>query len=72
MDSFRASVQIWAEVVECAALTGEMDYLLRVQVADMTQYSRFIMDTHAQACQRAGLQNQLCVGPGEVHHTVSL
>ena len=45
MDSFCASVQTWAEVVECAALTGEMDYLLRVQVADMTHYSRFIMNT---------------------------
>ncbi len=30
MDLFRASVQTWPEVVECAALTGEMDYLLRV------------------------------------------
>ena len=45
MDSFRASVQTWPEAVECAALTGEMDYLLRVQVADMAHYSRFIMDT---------------------------
>ena len=45
MDSFSASVQTWPEVVECAALTGEMDYLLRVQVADMAHYSRFIMDT---------------------------
>ncbi|MDR2333419.1 Lrp/AsnC family transcriptional regulator [Diaphorobacter ruginosibacter] len=45
MDVFRASVQTWPEVVECAALTGEMDYLLRVVVADMSHYSRFIMDT---------------------------
>ena len=45
MDVFRASVQAWPEVVECAALTGEMDYLLRVVVADMAHYSRFIMDT---------------------------
>lgn len=45
MDLFRASVQTWPEVVECAALTGEMDYLLRVVVADMGHYSRFIMDT---------------------------
>jgi hypothetical protein len=45
MDVFRASVQTWPEVVECAALTGEMDYLLRVVVADMAHYSRFIMDT---------------------------
>jgi Lrp/AsnC family leucine-responsive transcriptional regulator len=45
MDLFRASVQAWPEVVECAALTGDMDYLLRVVVQDMAHYSRFIMDT---------------------------
>ena len=45
MDLFRASVQAWPEVVECAALTGEMDFLLRVVVQDMAHYSRFIMDT---------------------------
>ncbi len=45
MDLFRASVLTWPEVVECAALTGEMDYLLRLVVADMAHYSRFIMDT---------------------------
>ena len=45
MDLFRASVVTWPEVVECASLTGEMDYLLRVLVEDMAHYSRFIMDT---------------------------
>jgi Lrp/AsnC family transcriptional regulator, leucine-responsive regulatory protein len=45
MDLFRASVQTWPEVVECVALTGEMDFLLRVVVQDMAHYSRFIMDT---------------------------
>src|SRR3954465_10847096 len=35
MDLFRASVQGWPEVVECAALTGEMDFLLCVLVQDM-------------------------------------
>jgi Lrp/AsnC family leucine-responsive transcriptional regulator len=45
MDEFRASVTAWPEVVECVALTGEMDYLLRVVVADMAAYSRFMMDT---------------------------
>jgi Lrp/AsnC family leucine-responsive transcriptional regulator len=45
MDVFRASVQGWPEVVECVALTGEMDFLLRVVVEDMAHYSRFIMDT---------------------------
>ena len=45
MDLFRAAVQSWPEVVECASLTGEMDYLLRVVVEDMAHYSRFIMET---------------------------
>ena len=45
MDLFRASVQSWPAVVECAALTGEMDYLLRLLVRDMAHYSAFIMDT---------------------------
>jgi Lrp/AsnC family transcriptional regulator, leucine-responsive regulatory protein len=45
MDAFEAAVQAWPEVVECAALTGEMDYLLRVLVQDMAHYSRFIMES---------------------------
>jgi Lrp/AsnC family transcriptional regulator, leucine-responsive regulatory protein len=44
MDLFRVSVQTWPEVVECAALTGEMDYLLRVVVRDMAHYAHFIME----------------------------
>ena len=45
MDLFRAAVQTWPEVIECSALTGEMDYLMRVVVEDMGHYSRFVMDT---------------------------
>ncbi len=45
MDLFAASVQTWPEVVECSALTGEMDFLLRVVVRDMAHYSRFIMES---------------------------
>lgn len=45
MELFRTAVQTWPEVVECASLTGDMDYLLRVVVADMAHYSRFVMQT---------------------------
>jgi Lrp/AsnC family leucine-responsive transcriptional regulator len=45
MDLFAASVQSWPEVAECSALTGEMDFLLRVVVRDMAHYSRFIMES---------------------------
>jgi Lrp/AsnC family transcriptional regulator, leucine-responsive regulatory protein len=45
MDTFTAAVQTWPEVVECVALTGEMDYLLKVLVRDMAHYSHFLMDS---------------------------
>ena len=45
IDAFAAAVLAWPEVVECAALTGEMDYLLRVLVRDMEHFSRFLMDS---------------------------
>jgi Lrp/AsnC family transcriptional regulator, leucine-responsive regulatory protein len=41
---FRAAVHSWPEVVACHAMTGDMDYLLRVQVEDMAHFSRFVQD----------------------------
>jgi Lrp/AsnC family leucine-responsive transcriptional regulator len=41
---FRAAVQAWPEVVACHAMTGDTDYLLRVQVEDMAHFSRFVQD----------------------------
>jgi Lrp/AsnC family transcriptional regulator, leucine-responsive regulatory protein len=41
---FAASVGDWPEVVACYAMTGEMDYLLRVHVEDMEHFSQFMMD----------------------------
>ena len=44
-DDFAAAVQTWPEVTECVSLTGEIDYLLRIFVADMDHYTRFVMET---------------------------
>ncbi|WP_151448001.1 Lrp/AsnC family transcriptional regulator [Lacisediminimonas profundi] len=44
-EDFAASVANWPEVVACYAMTGEMDYLLRVHVEDMAHFSRFMMET---------------------------
>jgi Lrp/AsnC family leucine-responsive transcriptional regulator len=43
-DLFREAVRAWPEVVACDAMTGEMDFLLRVQVRDMDDFSRFVQD----------------------------
>jgi Lrp/AsnC family leucine-responsive transcriptional regulator len=44
MEDFGALVQGWPEVAACYAMTGEMDYLLRVHVEDLQHFSRFVMD----------------------------
>lgn len=43
MDEFRARVQTWPEVLACYAMTGDMDYLLRVHVEDLDHFSRLVM-----------------------------
>ena len=42
---FTTAVELWPEVVTCYAMTGDMDYLLRVYVEDMAHFSRFMMAT---------------------------
>jgi Lrp/AsnC family leucine-responsive transcriptional regulator len=42
---FAQSVESWPEVVACYAMTGDMDFLLRVHVEDMDHFSRFMMAT---------------------------
>lgn len=44
VQAFVDRVQAWDEVTACHALTGEMDYLLQVVVADLDHFSRFLLD----------------------------
>ena len=44
-DAFACAVKDWPEVLACHALTGDMDYLLRVQVEDLDHFSRFVMNS---------------------------
>ena len=42
--AFARHVNNWPEVVACHALTGDMDYLLQIAVADLEHFSRFLLD----------------------------
>lgn len=41
---FAEAIAAWEEVVACWALTGDMDYMLHVHVADLEHFSRFVME----------------------------
>ena len=42
--AFARHVNAWPEVAACHALTGDMDYLLHIVVADLEHFSRFLLD----------------------------
>ncbi|MEL0112538.1 MAG: Lrp/AsnC family transcriptional regulator [Rickettsiales bacterium] len=44
LEIFEAVIQDRPEVMECYLMTGDADYLLRVVVADLEAYERFLMD----------------------------
>lgn len=44
LDRFNAAIERWPEVVDCFLKTGQADYLLRVVVADLPAYERFLRD----------------------------
>jgi DNA-binding Lrp family transcriptional regulator len=44
LEQFEAAVMDWPEVVECATVTGAVDYMLRVVTTDMHAYDDFLRD----------------------------
>lgn len=44
IERFVERVNGWEEVMACHALTGDMDYLMHVYVADLEHFSRFLLD----------------------------
>jgi Lrp/AsnC family leucine-responsive transcriptional regulator len=44
IDRFVERLAGWDEVIACHALTGDMDYLMHVYVADLAHFSRFLLD----------------------------
>ena len=44
LQNFEAAILNWPEVMECYLMTGEADYFLRVVVADLDAYERFLVE----------------------------
>ena len=42
VDQFTRAVQSWPEVITCFSMTGDMDYLMRVQVEDLQDHYGFL------------------------------
>ena len=44
MEQFELAIQTMPEVVQCAVVTGAVDYMLRIVTSDMHAYDRFLRE----------------------------
>ena len=44
MEKFEQAIQTMSEVVQCAVVTGAVDYMLRIVTSDMHAYDRFLRE----------------------------
>lgn len=44
LEKFERAIETWPEVVECATVTGAVDYMLRVVTRDIHAYDDFLRD----------------------------
>jgi DNA-binding Lrp family transcriptional regulator len=44
LEKFESAVRKWPEVVDCATVTGAVDYMLRIITTDMHAYDDFLRD----------------------------
>ncbi|MEP1096749.1 MAG: Lrp/AsnC family transcriptional regulator [Cyclobacteriaceae bacterium] len=65
---FKSEIQKFEEVMECYHLTGSFDFLLKILVADMDQYAKFINQKLAKL-QNIGLVQSMMVLDRVKHKT---
>jgi Lrp/AsnC family leucine-responsive transcriptional regulator len=62
LDRFGAAVARWPEVMECYLMTGPRDFLLRVVVADLAAYERFVKEKLTRLDGLASIESSFALG----------
>jgi DNA-binding Lrp family transcriptional regulator len=68
LEIFENTIRAWPEVMECYLMTGDADYLMRVVVADLGAYERFLMDRLTRIPGIASIRSSFSLKP-IVHRT---
>jgi Lrp/AsnC family leucine-responsive transcriptional regulator len=67
LEAFNAAVTQWPEVVEAYLMTGQQDFLLRVVVADLDAYERFLKTRLTRVDGVSSIQSSFALS--QVKHT---
>jgi Lrp/AsnC family leucine-responsive transcriptional regulator len=70
LTKFGKSIERWPEVLECYLMTGPRDYLLRVVVADLGAYERFLKQKLTRLSGIASIESSFALE--QVKYTNSL
>lgn len=62
LDRFATAVSRWPEVADCYLMTGARDYLLRIIVADLAAYERFLKDKLTRLDNIASIETSFALG----------
>lgn len=66
--SFERAVALYPEIVDCWLMTGNRDYLLRISVADLNEFERFLTGRLTKVPGVASLESSIPIrrvkGPG--------
>ena len=72
LDRFAEAIVRWPEVADCYLMTGQRDYLLRVVVADLPAYERFLKDKLTRLNGVASIESSFALGEVKRSHLVPL
>lgn len=62
LDRFEEAVSRWPEVLDCYLMTGQRDYLMRIVVANLEAYERFIKDKLTRLENVASIETSFALG----------
>jgi len=61
LERFEALVADWPEIVDCATVTGAVDYMLRIVTTDMHAYDDFLRDKVLNSGLVADVQSRIVI-----------
>ena len=70
LERFNRAVAQWPEVLECYLMTGTRDYLMRIVVASLSDYERFIKDKLSRLDGVASIESSFALS--RVKHTTAV
>jgi Lrp/AsnC family transcriptional regulator, leucine-responsive regulatory protein len=72
LERFNKAIAKWPEVLECYLMTGPRDYLLRIVVADLSAYERFLKQKLTRVDGIASIESSFALEQVKYSHVLPI